>query len=109
MLQDSKGYFILDAFVGLSLLIFVLGSTMPSLYRIYLERSSISQERYAVELLHNNLQQSLNNEPTELNQVIEDSTTVYNLDWVKSESEVELCISWESVNRRPNKICGISK
>jgi type II secretory pathway pseudopilin PulG len=110
MLQDSRGFFLVDALVGLSIILFVLSAIIPVLYNVYQEQQAIIEERAAMEVLHNRLQDWLNNNQTDLyEEVISYHNTTYYLDLENVENGVKLCVSWNARNKRFYEMCGNAK
>lgn len=110
MLQNSKGFYLVDALVGFSIFILVLSSMMPILYRIYLERDAVLEERFAIGLLDNRLQEWLADNTTELkDEVVTNRNVNYHLGWTQQGIRVELCITWQAKNKRTYEMCGNAK
>jgi hypothetical protein len=110
MLRSSNGYFLVDALVGLSVFIFVLSSMAPVLYKVYQEKQAITQERFAIEVLHNHLQMWLDGELLDEEEtVINNGNTSYHLGVIQYGTSVKLCVSWKSANRRLYEMCGNAK
>jgi hypothetical protein len=109
ILKNCKGSFLLDVMIGLSLITSVIAISTPLIYSVYQERMTITQQRYAAELLHNSLQRWIAGELENMNNKVESTEGQYRLNWTSSNSSVTLCVSWIGSNSRDYITCGAAK
>ncbi|SFD69367.1 hypothetical protein [Fictibacillus sp. KU28468] len=104
MLKDSKGYYLLEALLALSVLSIVISGVSPVLHTLYTERFTLKQDREALELLSNKLIE-FGNDDEGGTSIIRGRTADFQ--WKKKEGRI--CIEFTGKNGRAYRECDVVK
>jgi hypothetical protein len=108
MLRNCKGIALLDALIGLSILLIFFSVALPSINELIRERNIIAERLYAITQLNNDLQECIYEKSNSVSLVenIEGyNNKQYKLTREINENKFYNCISWVASENREESIC----
>ncbi|WLD92049.1 hypothetical protein [Alkalihalobacillus sp. AL-G] len=106
-MNNCKGYFLLDAMIGLSVFTFMVLWIVPQMTFIYEERLALKERNFGMELCYNLLQHwTATNEEPNTKMIKGRYGTKFDISWITKEDGIEICVDWKGKNNREESICG---
>ncbi|MCF6137885.1 hypothetical protein [Pseudalkalibacillus berkeleyi] len=102
---------LLDAMLGISILMLAITYMVPQLSTVYNERIAVQEKSFAIDTCHYMLQNwILSHNNMDSTTLTGPNGTKYHVRWSSRESStVELCLDWTGANGRSQSICGEAK
>lgn len=108
MLKSCEGMTLLDAMLGISILMFSISYMVPQLSNVYKERITVQEKSFAIETCHYMLQDWILSNHMDSTTITGPNSTKYNVSWSSdvTAGTVELCLDWMGANGRLHSTCG---
>ncbi|OZM57660.1 hypothetical protein CIB95_04625 [Lottiidibacillus patelloidae] len=108
MPNNCKGFSMLDALLGLSILSLFFTFALPSINALIKERKHVSESMYVVTTLHNDLQENIYEDSNSFN----DSAVIFTpnkkelrITRQKNNHKIKVCINWAITEKRFKELC----
>lgn len=110
MLRSNKGFFLLELLLSLSALLMLSLFLLPLLMDVRGQKIQLEIEKKARQIMYEELQAKINNNPTFSNYTISHNRVAYNIIWKDSQvtGQKEVCVRVEKNSfLHQTEICGV--